>query len=96
MRLAWADWRDPDVASTVRHLAALGCTRILVCPACYPFDSISTLLDVPIAIRQARIDPAVSVVTLSTWRDETEVIEALRASAVAAVLDLKAPAAPTA
>ncbi len=91
-RLAWADWRDPDVTSTVRHLAALGCTRILVCPACYPVDSIQTLLDVSMAIKHARTGSAVSVVTLSTWRDEPEVLEALRERAIDALSELDKPA----
>ncbi len=85
VRLAWADWREPDITSTVRHLAALGCARILVSPTCYAFDSISTLLDVPIAIRQSRVEPSVPVVTLSTWRDEPEIVDALRAAALDAL-----------
>lgn len=90
IRLTWGDWREPDVTSTVRHLAALGCDRILVAPVCYPVDCIATLLDMPIAIRQARIDAAVSVVTLSTWRDELEVVGALRAKALEALRELEA------
>ena len=93
IRLAWAEWRDPDVTSTVRHLAALGCTRILVCPACYAVDCIATLIDIPMAIRQARIDPLVSVVTLSTWRDESEVVAVLRDRTLDALRELDAPVA---
>jgi len=91
VRLAWADWRDPDVTSTVRHLAALGCTRILVSPACYPVDGVSTLLDIPIGIKQARVEPSVAIVTLSTWRDEPDVMQALREGAVEALRELEEP-----
>ena len=55
IRLCWMDWRAPDVTETVRHLAALGCDRILVVPACYPFDSMMTMLDLPMSVRQARV-----------------------------------------
>jgi protoheme ferro-lyase len=94
LRLAWTDWRDPDLTSSVRHLAALGCRRILVSPATYPVDGIATLLDMPMAIRQARVEPAVSVVMLSTWRDEYEVIEALRDAVLEALRELEASDAP--
>ena len=95
VRIGWADWREPDVTSTVRHLAALGCTRILVSPACYPVDGLATLLDLPLAIRQARTEPAVTVVTLSAWRDEYEVIQALRDSVIEALRELEAGVAST-
>jgi protoheme ferro-lyase len=79
VRIAWADWRNPEVTGTVRHLAALGCPRIVVSPACFPFDSITTLLDIQLAVRQARVDESVSVVTLPAWHDDPAFIEELRA-----------------
>jgi protoheme ferro-lyase len=79
VRIAWADWRNPEVTGTVRHLAALGCPRIVVSPACFPFDSITTLLDINLAVRQARVDESVSVVTLPAWHDDPAFIEELRA-----------------
>jgi protoheme ferro-lyase len=84
-RIAWSDWRAPEVTSTVRHLAALGCREIVVMPACYPLDSISTLLDLPLAVRQARVDDTVSVVTLPSWHDDPGLIEALRVEIAACV-----------
>lgn len=77
IRIAWAEWRDPDVASTVRHLAALGCTRVVVVPACFPFDDLMTRLDVPVGVRQARTDKSVSVITLNAWSDDPAIGEAL-------------------
>lgn len=79
VRIAWADWRSPEVTGAVRHLAALGCSRIVVSPACFPFDSITTLLDLQLAVRQARVDESVSVVTLPAWHDDPGFVEELRA-----------------
>ena len=84
MLVAWAEWREPGIASTVRHLAALGCDRILVAPVCFPFESLTTRLDIPLGVRQARLDPMVSVVTLSSWGDEPEVTSALMGRAAEA------------
>jgi protoheme ferro-lyase len=77
-RIAWADWRSPEVTGAVRHLAALGCLRIVVAPACFPLDSITTLLDLQLAVRQARVDGTVSVVTLPAWHDDPALVEVLR------------------
>lgn len=90
IRVAWAEWREPNVTATVRHLAALGCERILVSPTCFPFESTVTKIDIPMGIRQSRIDPMVSVVTLSVWRDEPEVVEALRKTALEALEEVGA------
>ena len=85
VRIAWAEWGDPDVTSTVRHLAALGCQRILVVPAVYPLDAVTTKLDLEIAVRQARVAEGTVATTLPTWRDDDAVIEELRARVVAAL-----------
>jgi protoheme ferro-lyase len=85
IRIAWADWRTPEVTGTVRHVAALGCRRIIVSPACFPFDSITTLLDIQLAVRQARVDESVSVVTLPAWHDDPAFVEELRADISVAI-----------
>jgi hypothetical protein len=86
VRIAWADWRSPEVTGTVRHLAALGCQRIVVSPACFALDSITTLLDLQLAVRQARVDETVSVITLPAWHDDPGLVEELRAD-ISAALD---------
>lgn len=86
VHIAWADWRSPEVTGAVRHLAALGCRQIVVLPACFPLDSITTLLDLPLSVRQARVDESVSVVTLQAWHDDPRLVEALR-SKILPVLD---------
>lgn len=75
--LAWAEWSEPDVTSTVRHFAALGCERIVVAPVVYPVDTLATRLDLEIAVRQARVDESVSAVVLPTWRDEPALIRVI-------------------
>ncbi|HSK47670.1 MAG TPA: ferrochelatase [Coriobacteriia bacterium] len=74
IRIAWAEWNSPDVTSSVRHLAALGCRRVVVLPAVFAFDTIGTRLDLELAVRQARVDDTVAVVTLSAWRDDPIVV----------------------
>lgn len=82
VRLSWADWHGPDVTSTVRHLAALGCRRIVVSPTCFPFGTVETMLDMPLSVRQARVDEAVSIVTLPAWHGEPGLVEEIRERAV--------------
>jgi protoheme ferro-lyase len=84
IRISWAEWREPGVTSTVRHLAALGCERVLVSPVCFAYESSLTRLDILLGVRQARLDPTVSVVTLSAWGDEPEVTSEVIARAAQA------------
>lgn len=80
IRVAWLEWNQPDITTAVRHLAALGCNRVLVSPAVFPFDSIATQLEIPLMVRQARVD-SIPVVMLPTWHDDTEIVEELARSA---------------
>ncbi|MFU8890534.1 MAG: ferrochelatase [Anaerosomatales bacterium] len=79
VRVCTAEWRDPGVTETVRHLAALGCDRILVVPACHPFANLQTLLDVPAAARDARVPENVCVVHIAPWGDDPVFAEVLAA-----------------
>ena len=71
----------------MRHLAALGCRTVVVMPACFPLDSIATMLDLPLSVRQARVGQGVNVLTLHAWHDDPGFVEALR-SKVTSALDL--------
>ena len=84
IRTAWAEWTQPDVTSAVRHLAALGCDRVLVSPSAFPLDCIATQLEIPLMVRQARVD-SVPVVMLPTWRDDEKVVAALARAANASL-----------
>ncbi|NTU71556.1 MAG: hypothetical protein HGB10_07045 [Coriobacteriia bacterium] len=77
VQLSWADWHGPDVTGAVRHVAALGCERLVVMPACFPLDTVETMLELPLAVRQARIDESTSVVSLSAWHDDSGLLETL-------------------
>lgn len=74
IRVAWAEWRSPDVTSAVRHLAALGYRRVIVLPGAFVVDTIATRLDLEMAVRQARVEDSVSVVTLPAWSEDDGVI----------------------
>jgi protoheme ferro-lyase len=94
VQLSWADWRSPEVSGSVRHLSALGCRTIVVIPACFPLDSITTMLDVPLSVRQARVEEDVKVLTLHAWHDDPGLVEALRATVLSALDAADACATP--
>jgi len=52
-------------------------------PACFPLDTVETMLELPLSVRQARIDDGVSVVSLAAWHDDPALVEELRARATA-------------
>lgn len=77
VRTAWLEWDDPGVTEVVRHLAALGCRRILIVPVTLPFDSVTTLLDLRSSADQAAVDEGVTVGVLPAWGDDPAVAAAL-------------------
>lgn len=77
VRSAWLDWQDPGVTEVVRHLAALGCERIVVIPATTPADTLETAIDLPAAVEQAAIDPGIRVEILHGWGDDQVIATAL-------------------
>lgn len=78
VRIAWSEWVEPGVTSEVRHLAALGCERIVVVPAVFPLDTLSTSLDLKLAARQARVDDSVEIKMLPGWGPDDIVVDELR------------------
>ena len=80
VRVCSAEWRDPGVTETVRHLAAIGCDRVLVVPACQPFANLQTLLDFAGAVRDARVPEDVRVVHIAPWGDDEVFAEVLAAA----------------
>lgn len=77
VRTAWLDWQDPGVTEVVRHLAALGCQRIVVVPATMPADTLETAIDLPAAVEQAALDPGVRVEILHGWGDDPAIAAVL-------------------
>lgn len=82
VRIAWLDWQTPDVTEAVRHLAALGCTRIVVAAATIALPTLETVLDLGHAISLARVPEGVHVVTLRPWGDDEAFVDAVCASAL--------------
>jgi protoheme ferro-lyase len=77
VRMAWLEWDDPGVTEVVRHLAALGCDRVLVVPATLPLDTVVTLIDLRAAASQAATTDGLSVGVLEAWGDDPAVAAAL-------------------
>lgn len=90
VRTAWAEWNEPGVTQQVRHLAALGCDRIVVAPAVFPVDTLSTRLDLKMAAEQAHLDRSVEVITLPGWGADDAVVAELARLALEALEDLPA------
>ncbi|MDO8915618.1 MAG: ferrochelatase [Coriobacteriia bacterium] len=77
VRAAWLDWQDPGVTEVVRHLAALGCERIVIVPATTPADTLETAIDLPAAVEQAAIDPGIKIEILHGWGDDPAIATVL-------------------
>ncbi len=90
IRLCYLDWREPGVTETVRHIAAMGCERVIVSPACFAFDSIATALDLQVAVRQARVEAHVTTVVLPAWSDDAVAATVLAEAIDEALPDLAA------
>lgn len=87
VRVCTAEWRDPGLTETVRHLGALGAEHIVVVPACYPFANLQTLLDIPVEIREARLADSVRVVQAPPWGDDPVFAEVLMDAIRTATVD---------
>lgn len=77
VRVAWLEWQTPDVTEAVRHLAALGCRRIVVAAATIALPTLETTLDLGHAITLARVPHEVQVVTVTPWGDEDQFVDAI-------------------
>lgn len=87
VRVAWLDWQVPDVTETVRHLAVLGCQRIICAPATIVLPTLETLLDLERATSYARVPESVTMVTLGAWGDDDAVAHAVRSAATSVLGD---------
>lgn len=81
VRVAWLDFQVPDVTEAVRHLAALGCSRIVVTPSTIALPSLATVLDLRRAVELARVPGEVQTVVLGAWGDDPVLVQAVAASA---------------
>lgn len=85
IRTAYIEWMAPDVTEALRHVAALGCTRIVVAPTTIALPTLETSLDLGHAIALARVPDDVLVVALNPWGDDEVFADAVRRSARAAL-----------
>lgn len=82
VRIAWIEWQAPDITEAVRHLAALGCTRIVVAAATIALQTLETALDIGHAISLARVPENVHILTLAPWGDDEAFVNAVCESAL--------------
>lgn len=85
VRVAWLEWQTPDVTEAVRHLAALGCKRIVVAASTIALPTLDTALDLGHAITLARVPAGVQVVTVSPWGDDPGFTDAVSRCALDAL-----------
>ncbi len=85
VRVAWLEWEEPDVNEVLRHLAALGSRRIALMPACIPFDSVETTIDLRAAAERAATETGSEVFVLPGWGDDPVVADAICAAVFAAL-----------
>ncbi|MDO8964809.1 MAG: ferrochelatase, partial [Coriobacteriia bacterium] len=92
VRTAWMEWDEPGVTEVVRHLAALGCSRIMLLPVSMPVDTIATLIDLRAAAEQAAVDEGITIGVLPAWGDDPIVATTLCERIVAAAAEFDPPA----
>lgn len=76
VKAAWLEWQTPDVTEAVRHLAALGCTRIVIAPSTIACVTLSTAIDLEHMVASARVAEDVQTVTLAPWGDDPALAQA--------------------
>ncbi len=74
--MSWIEWQTPDITESVRHLAALGCRRIVIAPSTLPYLTLASALDLKHLISAARLPDDVLVVTLTPWGDDASIVHA--------------------
>lgn len=72
---AWIEWQTPALAEAVRHLAAVGCMRIVVAPATLIQPDLSLLIDLDRDVRDARIPEHIRITVLPPWGDDPVLID---------------------
>ncbi|MRS11626.1 MAG: hypothetical protein EG823_00960 [Actinobacteria bacterium] len=77
VRVAWLNWQTPDVTEAVRHVAALGCTRVIVACSTIVLPTLETALDLRQRIHAARVPDTVEVVTVMPHGDDPALADAI-------------------
>jgi protoheme ferro-lyase/xanthosine utilization system XapX-like protein len=85
VRVAWLDWQAPDVTESVRHLAVLGCTHVVIALSTIVLPTLETSLDLEHAVALARVPDNVMLKVLPPWGDDDALADAVRSSALEAI-----------
>ncbi len=88
VRTAYLDWQEPDVDGGIRHLAALGCTNIAVCPATAAVESLETLVDLRVGVEQSATATGVTAVVAPAWGNDPAVARSVARALSGAAEDL--------
>ncbi len=75
VRTAWLEWQLPDVTEAVRHLAAMGCARMVVAPGMITLPTLGTSIDLEHAVRLARVGALGTVITLTPWGEDDALVD---------------------
>lgn len=78
IRQAWLDWQTPDVAEAARHVAALGCERIVVAPSTILLPTLYTAVDLERIVAMLRLPDGVEAITLSSPEPDESLVETVR------------------
>jgi hypothetical protein len=88
IRHAWMDWQSPLLPEALRHVAAIGSDRIVICPATTLYPDLVTLLDTSRDVRDARLPEHIEVTVLPPWGDDEVLIDVI-ASRIAEAFGLE-------
>jgi len=78
IRQAWIDWQTPDVTEAARHVAALGCERIIIAPSTVLLPTLYTAVDLEQIAGVLRLPDGVGVVTLQPGVIDEELLACVR------------------
>lgn len=87
VRQGWLEWQTPDATEVIRHLAAMGCSHVIAVPATIPVATLSTALDLPRAIDNARLSDGTHATVVPPWGDDAVLVEVLTSCIKRAVND---------
>lgn len=90
VRQAWLEWEEPDVREAVRHLAALGAVHVALLPVDLLYESLATVVDLPMAAERAAEESDVRVALAQPMGDDPAVVTALQ-EAILATCGRKGP-----
>ncbi len=83
VRQAWLEWEEPDVREAVRHLAALGASHVALLPVDLLYESLATVVDLPMAAERAAEESDVHVALAQPMGCDPAIVTALQKAVLA-------------